>query len=357
MIFFENVSKEFQGINVLDNITFTVGKGELLVLIGESGSGKTTLLKLINKLSLPTKGIIYVDGVNINEQNEITLRRNLGYVIQKTGLFPHMTVFENIRIIMKLENVKKIEIKRRVQEVMELVGLPYEQYHDRFPSELSGGQQQRVGIARALVTDPEVILMDEPFSALDPITRESLQNEVILLQEKTKKTIVFVTHDMKEALHIADRICFLDKGKILQLDTVERILKHPNSKQVETFFGKDRIWEYPEFIYAKDIMENDIIVQSEVHSEQVETYQVVAKNNGTYDVYQRYDNNEAKLIPSNQITLLDAHVSVKQILKNDEDKTVFVVTEDEVPIGIVTNKQILSVLKKKYIKEGNDDVY
>lgn len=253
MIQFINVSKAYKQNNVLENINFSINEGELVVLIGPSGCGKTTLLKMINRLINPSAGQIIIDGVNIMELDPIAVRRNMGYVIQQTGLFVHMTVRENIEIIPRLAKLPQDEIMSRTVNLMDMVGLPQE-FLDRYPNHLSGGQQQRIGVARAFAMDPGIILMDEPFSALDPITRSQLQDELVNLQAKLHKTIVFVTHDMDEAVKIADRICILHSGDILQYDTPENILKNPADGFVSEFVGSKRIWSSPELIKAKDIM-------------------------------------------------------------------------------------------------------
>ena len=254
MIQFEGITKSYKARQVLSDISFEVDKGSLVTIIGESGCGKTTLLKMVNRLVKPTSGVIRIEGKDIQEMDEVELRRNIGYVIQQTGLFPHMTVRENIELIPKLQKTKPIDLAKNTKRLMEMVGLDSEEYLDRYPTELSGGQQQRVGVARAFVTDPDVILMDEPFSALDPITRSDLQDELLQLQSKLKKTIVFVTHDMDEAVKIADKICIMQDGKILQYDTPENILKNPENEFVSNFVGKNRIWSSPEFIKVSDIM-------------------------------------------------------------------------------------------------------
>ena len=231
----------------------TIEDGKLITLIGESGCGKTTTLKMLNKLITPTSGEIYIDGKNIKDLNDIDLRRNMGYVIQQTGLFPHMTIKENIEIIAKTEKYSKEKIYKRIKEVLRMVGLK-EEMLDRYPSELSGGQQQRIGIARAFMTDPKIILMDEPFSALDPISRASLQEELLKIQSKLHKTIVFVTHDMDEAIKLADKIAIMEQGKLVQYDNPENILKHPANQFVENFVGKKRIWSQPSLIKVADLM-------------------------------------------------------------------------------------------------------
>ena len=210
MLEFQNISKQYDQHLVVSDINFKVEQGELVVLIGPSGCGKTTLLKMINRLIKPSSGDIFINGRSIFTQNEVELRRNIGYVIQQTGLFPHMTVRQNIEIIPKLQKIDKEQIAKRSIQLMEMVGLDPQQFLDRYPFQLSGGQQQRIGVARALACDPEIILMDEPFSALDPITRSQLQ-ENWRLQSKFKP--LFVTHDMNEAIKIADKICLLHEGK------------------------------------------------------------------------------------------------------------------------------------------------
>lgn len=254
MIKYENITKKYGSQTILSNINLEIEKGELVVLIGLSGSGKTTLLKMTNRLVKPSSGKIYIDGENILEKDEIALRRNIGYVIQQTGLFPHMTVRQNIELIPRLEKRKPEDIAKKSIALMEMVDLDAGEFLDRYPSQLSGGQMQRIGVARAFALDPDVILMDEPFSALDPLTRMQLQDELVDLQQKVRKTIVFVTHDMDEAVKIADKICLIDKGTIVQYDTVETLLKQPANDFAENFIGKNRIWSSPEFIRAADIM-------------------------------------------------------------------------------------------------------
>lgn len=254
MIRFENVHKKYKSKTVINNLNLEMEKGKLIVIIGESGCGKTTLLKMINRLIGITTGKIYIDGQNIKKTDPTELRRKMGYVIQQTGLFQHMTVRENIQIILKTQNVDKEIIEKNTINVMDMVGLNSNEFLDRYPRELSGGQQQRVGVARAFVTNPEIILMDEPFSALDPMTKSDLQDELVELQSKVNKTIVFVTHDMEEAIKIADMICIMKDGEVLQYDTPENILKNPVDDFVSNFVGKNRIWASPEYIKLEDIM-------------------------------------------------------------------------------------------------------
>ncbi len=254
MIRFENVSKKYKNKMVLKNISLEIPPNELVVLIGPSGCGKTTMLKIINRLIRTNGGKIFINNEDINKKDIIKLRRNIGYVIQQTGLFPNMTIKENIETIPLLENQPLEDVEKNTRKLMEMVGLDPDEFLYRYPNQLSGGQQQRIGVARGFANDPDIILMDEPFSALDPITRSVLQDELVLLQNKYKKTIVFVTHDMDEAVKIADKICILNEGEIVQYDTPENILKNPINDYVSDFVGKNRIWSIPELIKAKDIM-------------------------------------------------------------------------------------------------------
>ncbi|MDE3840405.1 proline/glycine betaine ABC transporter ATP-binding protein [Bacillus methanolicus] len=254
MIQFQNIVKKYGNKTIINNFNLDVEAGQLVVFIGPSGCGKTTLLKMINKLIQPTSGKIYVNGTDISRADPIELRRNIGYVIQNTGLFPHMSIKENLELIPKLKGEDPAAIEKKTEELLELVGLDPKEYLHRFPKELSGGQQQRIGVARAFSTNSDIILMDEPFSALDPVTRSSLQEELFQMQKELNKTIIFVTHDMDEAIKIADKICLLKDGNILQYDTPENILKNPASEFVESFIGKRRVWNNPELLKAEDIM-------------------------------------------------------------------------------------------------------
>ena len=238
MIKFKNVSKQYGRHVVLDDLNLEIKEGEFLVLIGPSGCGKTTTLKMINRLIEPDSGEIYVNGKNSLRQNPVELRRGIGYVIQQIGLFPNMTVEQNIAAVPKLLKYPKEQWKQIVRDLLELVNMPYEENAHKYPSELSGGQQQRIGVLRALAASPPIVLMDEPFGALDPITREALQDEVKKLQKKLKKTIVFVTHDMEEALRMADTIVFMNAGKIVQAASPEEMLRNPADNMIRGFMGR-----------------------------------------------------------------------------------------------------------------------
>ena len=238
MLRFEHVSLSYGSQKIIDDISFEIAEGQMAVLIGSSGCGKPTTLKMINRLIEPTSGKIYINGKDIAAQDRVELRRHIGYVIQQIGLFPNMTVAQNICVVPNLLKYSKEACDKIVHELLELVNLPYEQYAHKYPSEMSGGQQQRIGILRALAASPPIVLMDEPFSALDPMTRRTLQQEVRSLQQKLNKTFVFVTHDMEEALDLADVIIFMDHGRIVQMAPPEEMLARPASGLIQDFLGK-----------------------------------------------------------------------------------------------------------------------
>jgi osmoprotectant transport system ATP-binding protein len=239
MIEVKNITKTFDGFVAVDNVSFIIEEGESLVFLGRSGSGKTTLLKMINRLIEPSSGEIYINNDNIYNRQPEELRRKIGYVFQNTGLFPHYTIAENIAIVPRLLGWDKEKIHGRTLELMKKLHLPAE-YLSSYPHQLSGGQQQRVGLARALAADPPILLMDEPFGALDPITRVSLQKDFKELDELKSKTIILVTHDVQEAFELADRICLMDKGKIVQAGKPEQLLFHPADQYVKDFFDDQR---------------------------------------------------------------------------------------------------------------------
>lgn len=241
MIVFEHIWKLYsESVPAVCDLSMEVEEGETLVLLGTSGSGKTTTMKMVNRLIEPTCGRILIDGTDIMNQDLIGLRRKIGYAIQHIGLFPHMTVAENIAVVPKLLKWPTTQIYRRVNVLLAMVGLKPDDFRDRYPAQLSGGQRQRVGVARALAADPPIVLMDEPFGALDPITREQLQNEFIELKSKIKKTIIFVTHDVFEAVKMGDRIALLDAGRLQQLDTPRELVENPANEFIEQFLGQHR---------------------------------------------------------------------------------------------------------------------
>jgi osmoprotectant transport system ATP-binding protein len=256
MIEFRQVSKTYPGSDnpVVRDLSFEVPEGEICVLVGPSGCGKTTTMRMVNRLIEITEGEILIDGEPNTAMSATRLRRKIGYAIQQIGLFPHRTIADNIGTVPHLLGWNKGRIRDRVDELLELVGLSPEEYRDRYPAELSGGQQQRVGVARALAADPPIMLMDEPFGAVDPITRERLQDEFLRIQEDIKKTIVFVTHDIDEAIKMGNKIAILKQGGILaQYDTPETILAYPNSEFVASFVGTDRILKRLSLVRVGDI--------------------------------------------------------------------------------------------------------
>jgi len=257
---FEHVSKVFpDGTKAVDDINLEVERGEFVCLIGPSGCGKTTTLKMVNRLYEPTSGTITINGRNIMDINPVELRRSIGYVIQQIGLFPHMTIAQNVELVPRLLGWDAERRCRRVDELLPLVGLSPARYRDRYPRELSGGQQQRVGVIRALAAEPDLILMDEPFGALDPITRETLQDEVKRLQKQLRKTVIFVTHDMDEAIKLADRIVVMKDGRIHQVGTPEEILRHPKDEFVAQFIGRDRLVSRPDLLTVAEVMIRHVV--------------------------------------------------------------------------------------------------
>ena len=244
VVAFEHVTKRYGGPDAapaVTDLTLTIPAGEICVLVGPSGCGKTTSMKMVNRLIEPTSGRITIGGEDVQSLPAVNLRRRIGYVIQQVGLFPHLTIGENVSVVPGLLGWPRDRIRARVDELLELIGLEPARDRERYPSELSGGERQRVGVARALAADPPVMLMDEPFGAVDPIRRERLQNEFLRLQQRVRKTVIFVTHDVDEAIKMADRIAILQRGGILaQYDTPAAILANPASEFVERFVGADR---------------------------------------------------------------------------------------------------------------------
>ena len=371
MIQFENVSKKYRGTDdeVVKDISFTIPSGQIVVLIGPSGCGKTTCLKMINRLVKISSGKILIDGKDVMEQDPIELRRNMGYVIQQTGLFPHMTVKENIEVIPRLEKKDPEEIDRRTEQLMKMVGLNADQYLERYPTQLSGGQLQRVGVARAFATDPDIILMDEPFSALDPITRSQLQDELLFLQSKLKKTIVFVTHDMDEAVKIADRICIINGGRIVQYDTPEEIMKHPANEYVADFVGKNRIWANPEYIRAEDIMLPDPLAVphtlSALHAieqmrEKHVTSAMVLDDDEKFIGYVRATDIQKASDKTAPVSALMKEAKVTAAPEDDLVKLLDLMNKNEVPAlpvvnrwgrleGLITNSSLVTTMSRQYI--------
>lgn len=356
---------------ILDDISLVVETGTLVVLIGSSGCGKTTTLKLINKLIKPTSGEIYINGKPISQENEIELRRKIGYVIQNTGLFPHLTIKENIELIPRLKKEKSVEeIEKRTLQLLEMVGLDSDEFLNKYPSELSGGQQQRIGVARAIATDAEIILMDEPFSALDPITRTSLQEQLFSLQDELKKTIIFVTHDMDEALKIADKICIMKDGRIAQYDTPENILRKPANDFVKDFIGEDRVWDNPEYIKARDIMiKNPIAVNSTrtvtqgieiMRTSKVDSLLIIDRAKtlkGIVTVKDMKDIDDKSILLADIMSSEPLHVNegdnlveILNVMNRNSVGYIPVISDENKLVGLITRSSLLSVLSEQFLE-------
>ena len=371
MIEIKNIVKTAGEKVILDNISLTIESGSFVVLIGPSGCGKTTTLKQINKLIEPTSGEIYIDGKAISKEDPIKLRRNIGYVIQNIGLFPHLTIKENIELIPKLKGEKtEQEISDNTERLIKMVGLDPDEFLYKYPSELSGGQQQRIGVIRAIATDADIILMDEPFSALDPITRTQLQEWLYELQQELKKTIIFVTHDMDEALKLADKICIMQGGKIQQYDTAENLLKHPVNNFVKDFIGSDRLWSAPEYIKAKDIMIKNpvkaietrtvIQVMEIMRTNKVDSILVTDKNNllvGILTVKELRQNGIQdyyiyKVMNKNPLFIYDDCnlIEILNIMNKENVGHIPVVSKDRQLVGLITRSSLLSVLSEQFLE-------
>jgi osmoprotectant transport system ATP-binding protein len=264
MIEFKDVSKIYGGdVKAIDNVSLSVEHGEFVVLLGPSGCGKTTLLRMVNQLEELTEGQIIVDGKNINEQNKIDMRRSIGYVIQSNGLFPNMTIEDNVMVVPNMLGWTNKDKKERFEYLMNLIGMDPELYRENFPHELSGGQQQRIGVARALAADPPVMLMDEPFGALDPIIRNRIQDEFLNIQRKLKKTILFVSHDIDEAIKLADKIVLLKGGEIMQFDKPSELLNRPANEFVAEFVGQDSALKSLSLYTAENLLQKVSLPEAE----------------------------------------------------------------------------------------------
>lgn len=316
MILFENVSKEYEkGKAVVSELDLEIKDGEFFVLIGPSGSGKTTTLKMINRLIPLTEGFIRINDKPISDYNLQELRWNIGYVLQQIALFPNMTVEENITVVPEMKKWSKAEMQQRVTELLASVGLDPDTYRNRKTAELSGGEQQRVGVVRALAANPDIILMDEPFSALDPISKSNLQQDVAKLQKKLNKTIVFVTHDMQEALALGDRICLMNKGKIEQIGTPDEIRSHPKNDFVRNFLQTGTI-----------ALKEDQTIQQVIAAGLFEPLEVTGEI-GSY------------LVPEDTIDALIVALAEKEfvIIKGNEENV----------IGRITKQQLLTYLAQE----------
>ncbi|CAM3970639.1 osmoprotectant [Bacillus subtilis] len=366
MLTLENVSKTYKGgKKAVNNVNLKIAKGEFICFIGPSGCGKTTTMKMINRLIEPSAGKIFIDGENIMDQDPVELRRKIGYVIQQIGLFPHMTIQQNISLVPKLLKWPEQQRKERARELLKLVDMGPE-YLDRYPHELSGGQQQRIGVLRALAAEPPLILMDEPFGALDPITRDSLQEEFKKLQKTLHKTIVFVTHDMDEAIKLADRIVILKAGEIVQVGTPDDILRNPADEFVEEFIGKERLIQSssPDVERVDQIMNTQPVTITAdktlseaiqlMRQERVDSLLVVDDEHvlqGYVDVEiidqcRKKANLVGEVLHENIYTVLSGTLlrdTVRKILKRGV-KYVPVVDEDRRLIGIVTRASLVDIV-------------
>ncbi|KAF1340292.1 choline ABC transporter ATP-binding protein OpuBA [Bacillus subtilis] len=366
MLTLENVSKTYRGgKKAVNNVNLKIAKGEFICFIGPSGCGKTTTMKMINRLIEPSAGKIFIDGENIMDQDPVELRRKIGYVIQQIGLFPHMTIQQNISLVPKLLKWPEQQRKERARELLKLVDMGPE-YLDRYPHELSGGQQQRIGVLRALAAEPPLILMDEPFGALDPITRDSLQEEFKKLQKTLHKTIVFVTHDMDEAIKLADRIVILKAGEIVQVGTPDDILRNPADEFVEEFIGKERLIQSssPDVERVDQIMNTQPVTITAdktlseaiqlMRQERVDSLLVVDDEHvlqGYVDVEiidqcRKKANLIGEVLHENIYTVLGGTLlrdTVRKILKRGV-KYVPVVDEDRRLIGIVTRASLVDIV-------------
>lgn len=370
----KNIKKGFGSVDVLRGVSFSLEKGQVLAIIGSSGSGKTTLLRCLNFLETPDEGEIRVDGKLLNDGSltEEQIRQNrlhFGLVFQNFNLFPQYTVLENVMLAPKL--LKKGDpgaLKEKALKLLDQVGLLQKQ--GSYPYQLSGGQQQRVGIARAFAANPPIVLMDEPFSALDPMTRAELQNEIHDLQTKAQKTVVFVTHDMDEAIKLADRICIIQDGKVAQCDTPENILKHPANQYVTEFIGANRLWANPEYIRAADIMRRRPFTISKGRTV-IQALQIMRHNSvdsllvldkgqtllGVVWLEELIGKREADPIEyyiSDDYIAVEGETSLKEIIATidyDVSGIIPVIQHDRKLLGYLTKSIILATMSKQFVPE------
>lgn len=365
MLKFEHVSKIYKGKKrAVNDLNFEIKRGEFICFIGPSGCGKTTTMKMINRLIEPSEGKIFVDGENILETDPVKLRRKIGYVIQQIGLFPHMTIEQNISLVPKLLKWPVEKRRERAKELLNLVDMTPD-YLDRYPHELSGGQQQRIGVLRALAADQPLILMDEPFGALDPITRDSLQSEFKKLQRKLGKTIVFVTHDMDEALKLADRIVIMKEGSVVQFDTPDEILRNPANEFVEEFIGRDRLAQArPNLQTVEQIMNSEPVTVTEnvilseaiklMKQKRVDSLLVVDQENHLlgYVDFEIIDKQKTSYFKVSEVVEKDLFTLEKGTLVRDTLQTILkrglkfvpVIDDENRLLGIVTRSNLVDVV-------------
>ncbi|EIW20240.1 MULTISPECIES: ABC transporter ATP-binding protein [Pelosinus] len=369
MIRFENIVKTYEnGRTVVDGLNLHIREGEILVLIGPSGCGKTTTMKMINRLVEPTKGKIFIKDEDISKLDPVQLRRNIGYVIQNIGLLPHMTIAENVALVPKLKKWDKDAYIARVNELLRMVNLDPEVYGSRYPNELSGGQQQRIGVIRAMAADPPIILMDEPFSALDPISREQLQDELVRLQEVISKTIIFVTHDIDEAIKIANRICIVKDGNIVQVDTPEKILRHPGNEFVKEFIGVNRLQKAEVLPSIRDIMAKPVTARPskglaeaivQMRKQKVDTLLIVDYKQkllgkvSVWDIHNNFQKEEILLkdVQNPVIHKINVNQSLAealQIISKHHIAYLPVVSEENELVGVITRSSLVDVMAERF---------
>lgn len=377
MLSIKNLSKVYGGTKkAVDYISLEIESGEFIAFIGTSGSGKTTALRMINRMIEATEGEIAINGKNVRKMNAVELRRKIGYVIQQIGLMPHMTIKENIVLVPKLLKWSDEKKEKKAKELIKLVDLP-EEYLDRYPSQLSGGQQQRIGVVRALAAEQDVILMDEPFGALDPITRDTLQDLVKELQQKLGKTFIFVTHDMDEAIKLADKICIMSEGKVVQFDTPDNILRHPANDFVRDFIGQNRlIQDRPNMRTVKDAMIRPVTVHADnslneavkiMRDRRVDTLFVVGNNDRLLGYLDIEDINQGlrahkELIDTMQRDIYRVRVdsklqdTVRTILKRNVRNVPVVDSDEETLIGLVTRANLVDIVYDSIWGELDENV-
>ena len=371
MIEFQNVSMAYKDRPVLNHVDLTIQDSEFFALIGSSGCGKTTLLKSINKLLNVQKGKLLINGTPVDRIKTNQLPNLVGYVVQAGGLFPHLTVEENIALVMRSAGYPSERISERVTEMLRMVDLDPDTYRNQYPSQLSGGQQQRVGVARAFAVDPPIVLMDEPFSALDPMTRAELQDEIHTLQKKTRKTVLFVTHDMDEAIKLADRICIIQEGHIVQCDTPERILKAPANQYVTDFIGANRLWANPEYIRARDIMRRRPITISRgrtvlqalqiMRQSGVDSLLVVDGRDRLLGVLwleelmsEKDGSGSAETYLSDDYVAVEGDTTLKEIISTidyDVSGIIPVIEHDRTLVGFLTKSSLLATMSRQFVPE------
>ena len=311
MIEYRNVRKYYGDQLIIQDINMKVEDGEFVVIIGPSGCGKTTAIKMLNRLLETSDGNILINGIDNKEMDLIQLRTMIGYVIQQIGLFPNMTVEENISVVPQILKWNKEKTKERVRELLSMVNMPYDSYAKKYPRQLSGGQQQRIGVLRAMAVNPPIIIMDEPFGALDPITREILQNEVKKIQKNLHITVLFITHDMHEAMKLADRIVFMDQGKILQTASPKEMVLHPANETVAQFIRLQEVEAQKEQTSAKDLMQplaGSVELARAVFVRETDSLETIGRN---YDL-----SNNRKIYVQNQSGSVVGEITVESLILN-----------------------------------------